>query len=325
MSEREIDSELLRRFEAGLDPRHPERSAMPARVLGYGEISTVFEINAPGAQGWALKRMPMFRDEGEAQAYETLYREYVEVLGEQVGLRVAGGDLVRLVDPGCGRVVLYISQERLPSESIGHRAIHGLPPREVTRLARAVLGQARKVFDFNQAHRGVLELGLDGQISNWAIAGFDPSAQGLPGAIDLTYLDTSTPLMRRNGREQLDPELLMRSAPSFTLWLIRRAFLPEVMTRYYDFRRVATDLVANLYKEGRPELVPELVETVNRFFLEELREPGFKPLTVQEIAGYYRFDALIWRVFLALRKLDRWLLGVRGRAYPYILPEKIAR
>jgi hypothetical protein len=325
MSEPGIDVELLQRFEAGLDPRHPDRSAVPARVLGYGEISTVFEIDAPAAAGRAFKRMPMFRDDGEAQAYEALYHEYTRALGEQIGLRVVAGDTVRVADPVAGRVVLYIIQDKLPPDSIGHRVIHRLPPTEVARLAWAVLQQCRLLFDFNREHRGLLELGLDGQISNWAIAGFDPATGALPPMLELSYLDTSTPLMRRNGREQLDPELLMRSAPSFTLWLLRRAFLPEVMTRYYDFRRVAMDLVANFYKEGRPELVPALVEAVNRFFVEELREPGFKPLAVQEIEGYYRFDALTWRVFLASRKLDRWLRGVRGRPYPYTLPDKIAR
>jgi Family of unknown function (DUF6206) len=325
MSETGIDVELLERFEAGLDPRRPDRSAIPATVLGYGEISTVFEIDAPAAAGRAYKRMPMFRDEREAQAYEALYHAYTRALGERIGLSVVAGDTVRVADPAAGRVVLYIIQDRLPPDAIGHRAIQKLPPAEVARLAWAVLQQCRLVFDFNREHRGDLELGLDGQISNWAIAGFDPAAGALPPALALAYLDTSTPLMRRNGTEQLNPELLMRSAPSFTLWLLRRAFLPEVMTRYYDFRRVAMDLVANFYKEGRPELVPALVETVNRFFADELREPGFKPLTVPEIEGYYRFDALTWRVFLASRKLDRWLQGVRGREYPYTLPDKIAR
>jgi len=325
MFESGIDLELLQRFEAGLDPRRPDRCSVPARVLGYGEISTVFAIDAPAMAGRAFKRMPMFRDEGEAQAYEALFHDYIRALGERIGLRVVGGDTVRVADPAAGRVVLYIIQDKLPPDSIGHRAIHKLPPAEVARLTGTVLQQCRLVFDFNREHRGQLELGLDGQISNWAITGFDPSAGALPPTLELSYLDTSTPLMRRNGVEQLDPDLLLRSAPSFTLWLLRRAFLPEVMTRYYDFRRVAMDLVANFYKEGRPELVPELVATVNRFFVDEHREPGFKPLTVAEIEGYYRFDALTWRVFLASRKLDRWLQGVRGREYPYTLPDKIAR
>ncbi len=107
MTERHVTVELLQRFEAGLDPRHPERSAVPARVLGYGEISTVFAIDVADAAGWAFKRMPMFRDEGEAQAYEALYREYVRVLGEQIGLHVAAGRRGARGRSGCrpGRAV----------------------------------------------------------------------------------------------------------------------------------------------------------------------------------------------------------------------------
>ena len=44
MSALEIDLDLLRQFEKGLDPRFPERNRIRTRVLGYGEISTVLEI-----------------------------------------------------------------------------------------------------------------------------------------------------------------------------------------------------------------------------------------------------------------------------------------
>jgi len=273
-------------------------------------------------QAGALLIVDEVQDESEAQQYEALYREYVQVLGETIGLDVAAGEVVRVADPQHGRVVLYIVQKCFPAAAIGHRASHRLTPAQVVRLVQAVLTEAGRVFAFNQAHRGVLELGLDAQISNWAIIGLADSATTLPEPIRLAYLDTSTPLMRRGGQEQLDPELVLRSAPSFTLWFIRRAFLPEVMTRYYDFRRVAMDLVANFYKEGRPELVPDLVKTVNDFFRPA---PAFQPLTVREVRDYYRFDALIWRVFLALRQLDRRLQTVAGRSYPYILPDKITR
>jgi len=128
MFESGIDLELLQRFEAGLDPRRPDRCSVPARVLGYGEISTVFAIDAPAMAGRAFKRMPMFRDEGEAQAYEALFHDYIRALGERIGLRVVGGDTVRVADPAAGRVVLYIIQDKLPPDSIGHRAIHKLPP-----------------------------------------------------------------------------------------------------------------------------------------------------------------------------------------------------
>ena len=90
-------------------------------------------------------------------------------------------------------------------------------------------------------------------------------------------MDTSTPLFRVDGVEQLDPELFLRSAPSFMVWIIRLLFLEDVMTRYYDFRRVAMDLIANFYKEQRPELIPDLIETANEFFADEAADLGIEP------------------------------------------------
>jgi hypothetical protein len=321
----EIDRDLLYRFEGELDPRRPQRGRFAARLLGYGEISTVFALDEPGAKGWAFKRMPMFRNDDEARAYESLHRHYVTTLVERVGLNVAPSGAIHIVHPGRRHATLYIAQPELPAHAIGHRILQRLSPEEVTRLVWAVLQEMHKLFEFNRANKGRIELGLDGQISNWCVEEVSAATGGLPAEIRLTYLDTSTPLMRVNGQEQLDPELLLRSAPSFMLGVVRRAFLPEVMTRYYYFGRVATDLVANFLKEGRMDLVPSQVDVVNRFFSERWAEADFKPLTVKAVRDYYRFDALIWRVYLALRKFDRVLAGISQREYPYILPERIAR
>jgi hypothetical protein len=64
MSTIQVNLALLEEFEQNLDPQHPECSRIPARVLGYGEISTVFEIQAEGLQGLAFKRLPLFHSEG---------------------------------------------------------------------------------------------------------------------------------------------------------------------------------------------------------------------------------------------------------------------
>ncbi len=319
-----IDLTLLGEFEQGLNVRWPEKSRIPARVLGYGEISTVLEIQAPHAQGWAYKRMSMFRSEAEALQYEALYHEYVGVLQNQIGIQVVPGELVRL-RPQPGKVVVYIAQEKLPSESIGHRAIRYLSVSDVRQLVQAALLETKKVFDFNRAHAGELEVGFDGQISNWAIAGFDATARQLPGEIKVAYLDTSTPLLRTGGQEQLNAELFLRSAPFFLVWLLRLLYLEEVLTRYYDLRRVALDLVANFYKEQRADLVPALIDLVNTSFAAEVRAGTFQPWTAQEIAAYYKQDAQLWSVYLAARKADRFLHRLIGQAYPYILPEKIVR
>jgi hypothetical protein len=195
----------------------------------------------------------------------------------------------------------------------------------VNRLVWAVLRDMDKVFAFNQAHKGELEAGPDGQISNWAIVDWDPEAPALGQEIELIYFDTSSPLLRMNGVEQLDPELFLRSAPSFLVWLLQLLFFEDVMTRYYDFRQVAVDLVANFYKEQRPELIPSLVDTVNRFFAADPRLRGLEPLTAREVRAYYREDAWIWRLYLAFKKVDRALHRLLGKDYPYILPEEIVR
>ncbi len=67
------DITLLKQFEHQLDPRRPEKSA---KVLGYGEISTVLEI---ADSGLAYKRMPMFNADDEVAAYTRAFDEYVRL------------------------------------------------------------------------------------------------------------------------------------------------------------------------------------------------------------------------------------------------------
>jgi hypothetical protein len=310
-----LDPALLERFERGLNLRAPQASPIPARVLGVGEISTALEIEA--SPGMALKRMPMFRDAGEADRYEKLYEEYIAVLGQQAGLTLPESSILRVMGHP---VVLYILQEKLPEDSIGNRAIQHMPPEQVHILVSAVLSEMQKVFAFNRQNRGRIEIGLDGQISNWSIQGYDPAQPLQSGSISLKYIDTSTPLMRKNGVEQLDSELFLRSAPSFLRWLLRALFVSDVVNRYYYEHKIIVDLIANFYKEQRPELVPGLVDLANAF-----NDGTGKPFTEAEIRGYYREDALTWRVYLAFRKFDRWIHGMLRKPYPYILPGKIKR
>jgi hypothetical protein len=320
-----VNVELLNQFEKGLDPRFPEKSAVPARVLGYGEISTVLEIGAGSERELAYKRLPMFKTEEEAESYTSLHREYVDVLADRVGLRVVPSVMVRLPDQRKGRVVVYIAQQKLPREAIAHQAIHQISADDVRNLVLAVLRETKKVFGFNGEHGGKLEVGFDGQISNWGIVGFDSKVPRVSEEPELVYFDTSTPLMRKSGQEQLDPELFLRSAPSFMVWLLRLLFLEDVMTRYYDLRRVVVDLIANFYKEQRPDLIPGLVEAINGFFSAEIQEGEFQPITVKEVASYYREDAWIWRLYLVFRKIDRSLHRLLGKDYPYVLPGRIKR
>lgn len=319
-----VGLDVLRDFERSLDPQHPERGRVPARVLGYGEISTVFAIEAEGLRDLAFKRLPIFRTQEEMAAYAVIYEEYNRLLRDEVGLHLpAHGQACFCTDSG--RPVFYIIQKQLLDASMGHHAIHLLPRDGTLALVHRVLREMRKVWVSNQ-RQSRLQLGLDGQISNWSIDGFDPRDPRVGPDAVLRYVDTSTPLFRVGGVEQLNPELFLRSAPWFLAWVLRMLFLADVVNRYYDFRRVVMDLIANFYKEQRPDLVPDVIATVNSFFVQETGDWNVKPITEQEVRSYYREDAFIWRFYLAARKVDRFLrTRLLGREYPYILPGKIRR
>lgn len=322
-----VDVELLERFERGLDPARPERSAIPAAVLGYGEISTVLAI---GDDGVAYKRMPMFADEAEIVAYTAAFDAYRARL-QEAGLRLAPCRLATLAQRSGGRRVVYLAQPRLPAHAIGDAIVRRATPAEAGRLLRAVLDELAKVHRFNRREAGAgqpgaprWQLGIDGQISNWAVMGMTAES-GLPSAIELVYFDVNTPLVRRDGVEQLDTELFLRSAPSFLRWVLRLFVVQDVVNRYYDPRRVAIDLVANLYKEGRADLIPGWLEATNRFLAETLTDAGLQPISEREVNAYYREDAGIWRLYLGLRRFDRTLHRLTGRVYPYVLPGPIRR
>jgi hypothetical protein len=317
-----IDRELLQKFEYGLNPQKPEASAIPAQIIGYGEMSTIFVINVPGQELLAYKRLPIFQTTGEMDKYERLFHEYGSLLGK-IGLNTPPFDVIR-VKPREGNMVMYNVQTRLDGRSIGNKLIHSLTDDGVMNLFKMILAELEKVFTFNESGSGT-KIGIDGQISNWAVADYKDDFKIGPDT-RLCYIDTSTPLMQLDGIEQINPELFLRSAPSFLRWLIRWTFLNEVLTRYYNFRRVVMDLIANFYKEQRAELIPSLIAEANRFFAGVGKKFNIAPITQKEIRDYYREDKMIWVAYLGLRRLDRFIhLRIRRKPYVYILPGKIKR
>jgi hypothetical protein len=318
-----VDLDLLQDFESGLDPQHPERSRIPARVLGYGEISTVFAIQAEGMAGLAFKRLPLFHSAQEVTRYEAAHAQYVQLLVDPIGLRLPPHQHAVVQGPS-GQPVFYIVQRRMPAPSIGHHLLQTLPRQSVCDLIRRALEEMHKVWRYNQA-QARRQVAIDGQISNWSVEGLSPDGAEV-GPIRLWYLDTSTPLFRVEGVEQLDTELFLRSAPSFLVWILRWLFLQDVVDRYYDPHLVAVDLVANFYKEQRPDLIPEIIDVVREFFAAEAADLGVAAITGPEVRAYYREDALIWRLYLGMRRVDRFLRRrILRRPYPYILPGKIKR
>jgi len=306
----DIDSERLQRFEAGLDPQDLGSSAIPAKLIGFGEISAIFQIGTDTSV--AYKRMPLFKTVPEAEKYAGMYHEYCRQL-TLAGLMLPESS-THIVDLPKRPVVLYIAQAQIPGDLIANRLIQDMDTDGFTTLLDKILRSMAGFWKYNRSLQPKLELAIDGQISNWALVPKD-------AAETLYYIDTSTPFVRINGVEQLDPELLLQAAPSFLRWLIRWLFVDDVMTRYYDPRQVLIDLAANLIKEQRRDLVAPAVDLINDHLPDNL-----EPVTLKDVDHYYREDKFIWAIFLAFRKLDRFLTTfVLRKQYEFILPGKIKR
>jgi len=304
------DSELLLRFEENLNPQNIRNSQIPAQTLGYGEISLIFSI--ADDRRTAFKRLPLFTGKEAAEEYLGHYKAYCNLL-VQAGLNLPEDDtcIIQLPKrPTC----LYIAQQQYPSEAFGHRLIHSLALKDIETLLRLIVDELSKIWRFNRQSLAEVELAIDGQISNWVW-----DRQTSPDTI--RYVDTSTPLFRKGGQIQLDPELFLQSAPSYLRWIIRWLFLKDVLNRYFDERLVYIDLAANLFKEQRPDLIQSAVDIINGSLSE-----GLTPLKIEEVKKYYKEDRTIWVVFLAFRRFDRWIkTKLMRKRYEFILPGKVKR
>jgi len=74
------------------------------------------------------------------------------------------------------------------------------------------------------------------------------------------------------------------------------------------------------------ELIPDILVMVNDFFAGEGQSLNLEPIEEKEVLSYYREDALIWSMYLSMRRVDRSLHRfIMFRPYPYILPGRIKR
>jgi len=318
-----IDIDLLKKFEKSIDTVNPEKGEIPIKILGYGEISLVFEIIGDPNQ-LAYKRIPIFDNEEQVQRFIGAYNEYCRILQKEVGYILPEHDVVWFRDDK-EKIQLYCVQKKVNSDSVCNKVIHQVSDKEVEKLVLLVLREMKKVWSYSKNNE-TIDLGLDGQISNFAIIDFDVNNPKVGDNTKLLYFDTSTPFVKKNGEEAMQFELLLKSAPGFLRGILKAVYLEETVNRYYDWRKVSIDLVGNFFKEQRDDLVPRLIEVVNDFFKHEAAEFEIDPLTFEEIEKYYKSDAKMWSLFQKVRKFDRFIkTKILRKKYPFYLPGKIKR
>ncbi len=305
MIEKKISTKYLGEFEKGLDVSKIGNSKIPAKIIGYGEISSIFRID--GFTGWIYKRLPLYDSKKQAEVYAATHELYVSLLKEaEIKLP---DDFFKIVD-GHSKTVLYLAQQEIAKENLCQNKLHSQTDEENLKMLQKIFLEIKKVYQFNKKNISEIALSIDGQISNWAIDGGK-----------LLYFDTSTPLFKLKGVEQMNPDLILSSAPKALVWMIKLFFLQDVMDRYYDIRLVYIDLIANLYKEQKVELIDFALEKANAILPNKIEK-----ISRKEIDKYYKEDKFIWQLFLGLRRLDRWFTTkIFNKRYEFILPGKIKR
>jgi hypothetical protein len=319
----DIDKALLGEFERTIDTAHPEQNKIPIKVLGYGEISIVFEITGD-KYPIAYKRLPIFEDEAQVTRHVNAYKEYTRLLRDEISIDVPWSDAAWFPSADGRLVVLYCAQAKLDPSSIGNSVIHAVDESSLKALVWGVMRELKKVWAYNK-RQSKIQVGIDGQVSNWSVPDLNSASPVVDPGKPLSYIDTSTPMYRVDGNEAMEATLLLKSAPGFIRGLLT-GMAKEVVDRYYDFRLVANDFIANFYKEQMPSSVPVVLEKINEFFATEASEFGIKPFTVDEIKQYYAHDKKIWVLFQNMRRFDRFVkVKLLRKPYDFYLPEKIKR
>ncbi len=319
-----INTAILKEFEDGLDTRFLAKSKITAKIIGFGEISTVFTINHPLLQGFAFKRLPIFSNDVQIARYERILTEYVELLKYEIGIDVLETEGVK-VETSDRRFVYYVVQPMLPEFSICNSILRRVSIDNAVKLLRSVLINLKRIWDFNAKSMDV-KVAIDGQLSNWAVRDLKYPEEPLSENPELVYLDITTPLYRKNGKEALNADLFLKSMPPILRSVLKLLFLKEVLDRYYDPRHTVIDLIANLYREKLTYLIPPFIEFANEFLRTYCAELNLKEIEYKEVEYYYKNDAFIWSLFLFLRKLHRGIVTkILHQRYEFILPERIER
>jgi hypothetical protein len=291
-------------LEEALVPARPE-SLPGLRILGYGEVSAVLALAE--VPGLVLKRMAGFADVPAAEAYRELVTDYIAAV-RSAGVPVLDTEVLVVRRPGRAPVT-YLVQPEVARDALGHvimrTAADGTHEQLLHRVLDAILCVREKAVE---------DVAVDAQLSNWYLA---PGADEVP-----VLLDVGTPFLRRDGRQAMDAEIILATAPAPLRPLFRRlGTVHAYFEDYFDPRTAAVDLLGNYHKEGRPDRIDAALQVVNQ----RLGPLGASPITRREVDRYYRSDALLLGFWLLARRAERAIRLRTGSGYDFILPGRVQR
>jgi hypothetical protein len=298
----------LAALEELLVPARPE-PAPGLRILGYGEVSAVLVL--ADVPGLVLKRMAGFADVPAAEAYRQLVIEYMAAV-RSAGVPVL--DTQVLVVPRRGRrPVTYLVQPEVAQDRLGHTIMRTADEATHVQLLHRVMDAVLTVRA-DAVQDAAEDVAVDAQLSNWYL----PSGVGkIP-----VLIDVGTPFVRRGGRQAMDAEIILSTAPAPLRPVFRRlGTVHAYFEDYFEPRTAAVDLLGNYHKEGRPDRIDAALAVVNQ----RLAPLGASPITRREVDRYYRSDARLLGFWLQARRAERAVRLRTGREYDFILPGRVHR
>ncbi len=306
--------------------KHP----LQVNILGIGEITTTITLNGHPQRGklhprsgdrirLAYKRMPSFPSVEEAQRYRALYHDYYQLL-TRVGIGIPHQQS-HIVSRAARVHVVYSAQERLPGISIAANILPLVSEAECVSIFNMIMERMLKIFEFNRRGDDVL-IGFDGQIPNWSVVGFDPDRPVIKGDEDMLYLDTSTPLLKKDGIHQINTEVFIKSVPGILRPIFRRTLVKQVLDRYFEPKEVVLDLLASYILYDRPDALDAVCRAANEFTATRMPDFEIPEYTSKAVEKYHKLDTMIWVLFRFLKRMDRRITqDILGRPYEQRLPD----
>ncbi|MBW2737962.1 MAG: hypothetical protein JRE64_03740, partial [Deltaproteobacteria bacterium] len=150
----DIDTQLLNQFEQELIPHDLSRSSIPAQIIGFGEISAIFQI---GAEDKIIyKRIPIFPDLKTAKSYKQMYFEYCSLV-KQAGINLPEDDAVIIEVPG-HPVVIYFAQKRFDKQFFCHNLINILDEYDRIEMLEQIMSALTGIWNFNKEKKPDFEI-----------------------------------------------------------------------------------------------------------------------------------------------------------------------
>lgn len=323
---RYLDSDifLFKRFNK--DMKELFRGDLSVGVLGAGMVGSVLELSRDdeGRMDYGSEltytKMPPFPDMDSVEHYRELFQRYHDLL-KDAGLNPPAHG-IRYVSREGETSTVFITQRNIPRQSIGTQVAGRINDEDCFKLFEMILERIRTVAEFNNKNM-ITKIGIDPRLSNWGIEGYDNGHPAIRGFEDLTYLSISTPMIKENGKDLLDPELVMMNIPGVSKPFIRTRMLNKYWKRFYSPCEMVLDVIVDFKAWGHPDITDRMIGIANEFLAGINMNDKGRKVTGGAVSRRKMGNRYYQKTFNAFGKIERFIkVKLFRRKYSYGVTEE---